>query len=117
MDNSLVPGDEPDDPKAQPLVVEAEVVAETVASQARRRMRTESGGYRRDHLRALAQRVEVDAKEVRIMGSKSVLLSTLVAASSAKSATFGVPSSVGKWRARRDSNSRPSDSKSDALSS
>ena len=35
-------------------------------------MRTESGSYRRDHLRALARRVEVDAKEVRIMGSKSV---------------------------------------------
>jgi len=41
------------------------------ARAARRRMRTESGGYRRDHLRALAQRVEVDANEVRIMGSKS----------------------------------------------
>jgi site-specific DNA recombinase len=89
----------------------------TFANQARRRMRTESGGYRRDHLRALAQRVEVDAKEVRIMGSKSVLLRTLVAASSAKTAGFGVPSFVPKWRARRDSNSRPSDSKSDALSS
>jgi site-specific DNA recombinase len=48
-------------------------------------MRTESGGYRRDHLRALAQRVEVDAKEVRIIGSKSVLLRT-------------------KWRGGRDSN-------------
>jgi site-specific DNA recombinase len=83
----------------------------TFASQARRRMRTESGGYRRDHLRALAQRVEVDAKEVRIMGSKSVLLRTLVAASSAKSAMFGVPGFVPKWRARRDSNSRPPDSK------
>jgi len=58
-----------------------------------------------DHLRALAQRVEVDAKEVRIMGSKSVLLRTLVAASSAKTAGFGVPSFVPKWRARRDSNS------------
>ncbi|MFL4981261.1 MAG: hypothetical protein ACJ8FV_22545 [Xanthobacteraceae bacterium] len=45
-------------------------------------MRTEGGGYRRDHLRALAQRVEVDTKEVRILGSKSVLLRTLVAASS-----------------------------------
>src|SRR5882757_1549913 len=31
--------------------------------QARKRMRTENGGYRRDHLRALAQRVEVDAPE------------------------------------------------------
>jgi site-specific DNA recombinase len=68
-------------------------------------MRTESAGYRRDHLRALAQRVEVDAKEVRIMCSKSVLLRTLVAASSAKTTGFGVPSSVPNWRARRDSNS------------
>jgi hypothetical protein len=57
-------------------------------------MRTEAGGYRRDHLRALAQRIEVDAKEIRIMRSKSVLLRTLVAASSATSATIGVPSSV-----------------------
>ena len=56
------------------------------------------GGYRRDDLRALAQRIEVDPKESRIMGSKSVLLRTLVAASSAKSAGFGVPSFVPKWR-------------------
>jgi site-specific DNA recombinase len=72
----------------------------TFARTARKRMRTESGGYRRDHLRALAQRVEVDVEEVRIMGSKSVLLRTLVAMSSAKTAGFGVPSS-----ARRDSTS------------
>jgi site-specific DNA recombinase len=69
-------------------------------------MRIEGGGYRRDYLRALAQRVEVDAKELRIMGSKSELLRALVAASSAKTAGFGVPSSVPKWRAPRDSNSR-----------
>ncbi|WP_347336605.1 hypothetical protein [Bradyrhizobium macuxiense] len=74
------------------------------AAQARRRVRTESGGYRRDQLRALAQRVEVDQKEVRIMGSKSVLLRTLVAASSEKTASFGVPSFVPKWRTRHDSN-------------
>ena len=67
-------------------------------------MRAEGGGYRRDHLRALAQRVEVDAKEVRIMGSKSALLRTLVAGSSAKTAGFEVPSSVPKWRALGDSN-------------
>jgi site-specific DNA recombinase len=80
-------------------------VLKTFARQARRRMRTESGGYRRDHLRALAQCVEVDAKEIRIKGFKSVLLRTLVAISSVKTAGFGVPSSVPKWRARRDSNS------------
>src|SRR5262245_33069326 len=41
--------------------------------------RLDGGGYRRDHLRALAQRVEVAEGEVRIMGSKSRLLQTLVA--------------------------------------
>jgi hypothetical protein len=41
------------------------------------------------------------------MGSKSELLRTLVAAESAKSAGFGVPSFVPKWRARNDSNVRP----------
>jgi hypothetical protein len=40
-----------------------------------------------------------------IMGSKSVLLRTLVAASSAKTAGFGVPSFVPNRRAGRDSNS------------
>jgi site-specific DNA recombinase len=80
-------------------------------------MRTESGGYRRDYLRALAQRVEVDAEQPRIMGSKSELLRPLVAASSAKAADFGVPSSVPKWRTRHDSNVWPSPSEGDALSS
>ena len=42
-------------------------------------MRDAKGGYRRDHLRALAQRVEVDEREVRIMGHKSALLLRLVA--------------------------------------
>jgi hypothetical protein len=58
---------------------------------ARKRMRTDSGGYRRDYLRALAQRVEVDAQELRIMGSKSELLRTLVAASSAKRRVLACP--------------------------
>ncbi|MGB6964949.1 MAG: hypothetical protein WBD90_10785 [Xanthobacteraceae bacterium] len=39
--------------------------------------RLKNGGYRHDHLRALAQRVEVADKEVRIIGSKSELLRTL----------------------------------------
>ncbi len=42
---------------------------EKFASTSRDRMRVEGGGYRRDHLRVLAQRVEVDTGEVRIMGS------------------------------------------------
>lgn len=76
----------------------------TIARTSRKRMRTDGGGYRRDHLPVLAQRVEVDKKELRIMGSKSELLRTLVAAESAKTTDFGVPSSVPKWRARHDSN-------------
>jgi hypothetical protein len=67
---------------------------------ARERIRLAGGGYRRDHLRALAQRIEVADKEVRIMGSE--LLRTLVAASGGKSAAIGVQSSVLKWRARQD---------------
>ena len=62
--------------------------------------------YRRDHLRALAQRVEVADTEVRIMGSKSNLLNTLVAAAEGKSATHGVRSSVLNWRMGWDSNPR-----------
>ncbi len=76
----------------------------TFAREARKRLRTDSGGYRRDYLRALAQRVEVDATELRIIGAKSELLRTLVAASGAKTAGFGVPGFVPKWRPRRDSN-------------
>ncbi len=71
------------------------------ASTARERIRLE-GGYRRDHLRALAQRVEVADGEVRIMGSKSRLLQTLVAGSGVNS----VPTQGLKWRRERDSNPR-----------
>ena len=76
------------------------------AATARQRMRIDGGGYRRDHLRALAQRVEVADREVRIMGSKSDLLRTLAAISGVKSATGGVRSSVLDWRREWDSNPR-----------
>jgi hypothetical protein len=72
------------------------------AAAARKRMRIEGGGYRRDHLRALAQRVEVADHEVRIMESKSDLLRTLAAISGVKSATGGVRSSVLDWRRGRE---------------
>jgi site-specific DNA recombinase len=72
------------------------------ARTARQRIRLEGGGYRRDHLRALAQRVEVSDGEVRIMGSKSQLLQTLVANGGANA----VPTQGLKWRRERDSNPR-----------
>lgn len=49
------------------------------ADVARQRIRLDGGGYRRDHLRAFAQRIEVAETEVRIMGSKGKLLRTLTA--------------------------------------
>jgi site-specific DNA recombinase len=76
------------------------------ASTARDRMRLPGGGYRRDHLRALAQRVEVNDGEVRIMGSKSDLLRTLAAAGCYGTLPGPVPSFVPKWRSDRDSNPR-----------
>lgn len=78
------------------------------ASAARERMRNENGGYRRDHLRALAQRVEVAADEVRILGSKSNLLQALVAGA-AETKPGAVPSFVPKWCTRQDSNLWPPD--------
>jgi site-specific DNA recombinase len=79
------------------------------ARTARERMRMEGGGYRRDHFRALAQRVEVDTGEVRIMGSKSNLLQTLAAGAGTGTKLGAVPSFVPKWCARRDSNPWPPD--------
>ena len=67
------------------------------AQAARRRMRGPEGGYRRDHLRALAQRVEVAEGEVRIMGSRTELLRTIATASGVRSAG-SVRISVPKWR-------------------
>lgn len=77
-----------------------------LAAVARDRMKVEGGGYRRDHLRALAQRVEVDDREVRIMGSKTDLLRTLTAAAGVRSAAGGVRSSVLRWWMGWDSNPR-----------
>jgi hypothetical protein len=42
------------------------------ARAARERLRLNGGGYHRDHLQALAQRVEVAKGEVRIMGSEAI---------------------------------------------
>ncbi len=74
------------------------------AKVARERIRGREGGYRRDHLRALAQRVEVADDAIRIMGSKTELLRTLIAGQVRQSAATGVPRSGLNWRRGRDSN-------------
>jgi len=68
------------------------------AESARQRIRLEGGGYRRDHLRALAERVEVAEGEVRIMGSKTRLLQTLTA----NGGVNAVPTQGLKWRRGRE---------------
>ena len=59
----------------------------------------------RDHIRAVAQRVEVVSKtEVRIRGLRSELPRTLTAASGVDAAVLGVRAFEPKWRTRQDSN-------------
>ena len=54
----------------------------------------------------LAQRIEVSDREVRIMGSKNILLRVLAASNSAETAANGVRIYVPGWRAGWDSNPR-----------
>jgi len=73
-----------------------------LATEARTRLRLGEGGYRREHVRAFAQRVEVADDAIYIKGSKGTLLRTLVAAKGGKSAGIGVPGFIPKWRRERD---------------
>jgi site-specific DNA recombinase len=67
---------------------------------------------RQAYLRSVISHIEVGGDRIRIIGDTATL-----AAAVAGRETNQVRGFVRKWRARRDSNSRPSDSKSDALSS
>lgn len=73
---------------------------------ARQRMRQPGAGCCRDHLRALAQRIEVNEGEVRIMGSKSDLLRTLAAAGGSGTLPGAMPTFVRKWRSFQSSANR-----------
>ena len=69
---------------------------------------------RQAYLRAVITRIEIGDTRIRIIGEKDALADAV----SGRTAPAGlVRASVRKWRARRDSNSRPSGSKPDALSS
>ena len=70
-----------------------------MAISARQKMRGKDGGFRRDHLRALAQRVEVADREVRIMGSHDELIRVLAASNGVGTAANGVRTYVPEWRA------------------
>jgi site-specific DNA recombinase len=81
---------------------------EGFAAATRQALRNPDGGYRRDILRAVAQRVEVTgAKSLNICGSRIELLKTLASRGGVESAAIDVRSSVPVWRALLDSNQRP----------
>ncbi|MET0250920.1 MAG: zinc ribbon domain-containing protein [Novosphingobium sp.] len=80
------------------------------ALAARKKLRNGDGTFARDHVRAVAQRVEVVSRnEVRIRGLRSELLRTLTAAFGVEAAVLGVRRFDPKWRALVDSNHRPQD--------
>jgi site-specific DNA recombinase len=93
--------------RAHPIEITPDIVRK-FAAEARRKMRTDEGGYCRHHIQALAQRVDVGEAEIRITGSKLTLLRTLAASGGVvKSATNDVRSFVPKWLPGPDSNQRP----------
>ncbi len=62
---------------------------------------------RRPHIRSIIDAIEVDDNAIRIIGSKDVLQAVIAGKQTANGNVRGF---VRKWRARRDSNSRPPDS-------
>ncbi len=71
--------------------------------------------FRKAYFRLLVGSVEMMDGEIRISGSEKALMAA--AQAGLPDAKGGVPTLVQEWRARRDSNPRPSPSEGDALSS
>ncbi|WP_299005953.1 recombinase family protein [uncultured Caulobacter sp.] len=71
-------------------------------------LRDENGIYRRDLLKAVAQRIEVTSKTaMKISGCKVELLRTLSANNGVEAAALDVRTREPEWRALQDSNLRP----------
>jgi hypothetical protein len=89
--------------KLEPMIIPEAI--ERMAQATREGLRAPDGPYRRAHVRAVAQRVEVlSTAEIKIMGGRTELLRTLAASRGDQSAILGVRSSKPKWRTRHDSN-------------
>ncbi len=75
------------------------------ALAAKRKLRHDDGTYARNHVRAVAQRVEVHSKtDVRILGTRTELLRTLTAVSGVEAAVLGTRAFGPKWCPGEDSN-------------
>jgi len=78
------------------------------AKATRKMLRAEDGAYRRDLLRAVAQRVEIRSPtSLVISGCRVELFRTLAATGGVKEAALAVPTRVPGWHALLDSNQRP----------
>ena len=78
------------------------------AEATREMFRDSNGAYRRDLIRAVAQKVElISPEEARICGSKVELLRTLGSNNGVESAALALPGFAPEWRALLDSNQRP----------
>ena len=64
---------------------------------------------RKSYLRAVISEIRVDDDKISIIGDKTTLAAVIAGQNTPDTNVSGF---VRKWRARRDSNSRPSDSKS-----
>lgn len=88
--------------------ISPEITAESLrvfALAMRRKLRNGDGAYARNHIRAVAQRVDVISKtEVCIRGSRTELLRTLTAASGVEAAVLGTRGFGPKWCPEEDSN-------------
>ena len=80
----------------------------------RAKLQDRSSAFAKDYLHTLVDQITVSDGTATIVGSHAKLLSAI---DGTKKGTVQVPSFIPDWRARRDSNSRPSGSKPDALSS
>ena len=80
------------------------------AAEARNKIRAPDGGFRRNYLQALVQRIEVGADKILIKGSKPNLLQTLAASGGnygEETAMHCVRSFAPNWLPGPDSNQRP----------
>ena len=91
---------------AEPVITPEKI--EKVALLLREKLYSGPPDLRQAYARLLLNEVRVDDREIRISGSKAVLART--AAGGVAKTTPAVLSFVREWRARNDSNVRPSDS-------
>ena len=91
----------------RPAMDVSPIVVERFGRTMREKLTTGEVPFRKAYLRSIIDRVEVDDREIRIVGRKDVLEQAVLANGGP---VQGVRSFVRKWRTGQDSNPRPPDS-------